>query len=156
MDVLQHIRFRMSLWLRAKLIPYSIRGKDLIPILERARPPTRSPYLGLTARHIAKRVKRACRNPWLMRDRPCLREGLLVYRFLAMAGYRPVLRFGVDRTTLTAASLSAHCWVEIDGKPVLNPPSPGMVEVLVYDHGSQRMPRRPANHPAVPLEGRVG
>ncbi|HEX6000466.1 MAG TPA: lasso peptide biosynthesis B2 protein, partial [Hyphomicrobiaceae bacterium] len=78
------------------------------------------------------RVKRATRRPWLMRDRPCLRQGLLAMRFLRLAGYRPVLHFAIDRTSVSRDVLSAHCWVSLDGEVLLNPATPSMVEILSY------------------------
>jgi hypothetical protein len=74
-----------------------------------------------------------------MRDRRCLREGLLAFRFLSMAGYRPVLRFGVERTSLNRSSLSAHCWIELDQTVILNPPTPGMVEILAWRGSEDRL-----------------
>jgi hypothetical protein len=132
--------FRCSLWLWAKYLPLAIRGQELMPLLERVKPPGRQPYSGIAAAEILKRVKLACRKPWLMRDRRCLREGLLAFRFLSMAGYHPVLRFGVERTSLGQSSLSAHCWIDLDGTVALNPPTPGMVEILAWrgDSGGAR------------------
>ena len=80
-------------------------------------------------------MKRATRRPWLMRDRPCLRQGLLAMRFLRLAGYRPVLHFALDRTSVASSVLSAHCWVTLDGKVLLNPATPTMVEILAYVNG---------------------
>jgi hypothetical protein len=39
-------------------------------------------------------------------------------------------------------ALSAHCWVVLDEKTLLNPPSPGMVEILIYA-GDRLMPSAP-------------
>jgi hypothetical protein len=70
-----------------------------------------------------------------MRDRPCLREGLLAYRFLAEAGYRPRLHFGVDPGIMASASTVAHCWVTLDGATVIGGSRTPFVEVLVYPEG---------------------
>jgi hypothetical protein len=63
-----------------------------------------------------------------MKDRPCLREGLLVYRFLVMSGYEPTLHFGVDKASLNSERVRAHCWVKL-GTRIFNPPEPSMVEI---------------------------
>jgi hypothetical protein len=53
-------------------------------------------------------------------------------RFLRLAGNRPVLHFGVERTSVARDVLAAHCWVSLYGVVILNPASPAMVEVLTY------------------------
>jgi hypothetical protein len=68
-----------------------------------------------------------------MRNRRCLRQGLLAYRYLRLAGFRPALHFGVDRRSLADPDIKAHCWLVLDGEAILNPPDPSMVTVLVYD-----------------------
>ncbi|TIX47863.1 MAG: lasso peptide biosynthesis B2 protein, partial [Mesorhizobium sp.] len=65
----------------------------------------------------------------------CLREGLLAHRFLRLAGFDPDLRFGVDPQSMHAPRLSAHCWVCLDGRPVVSDSLPGMVEI--YRHHAE-------------------
>jgi hypothetical protein len=65
-----------------------------------------------------------------MRDRRCLREGLLAYRFLRSAGYSPDLVFGVDPRSLDGPKPDAHCWIRLDGRDVFNPPKQPMTIVL--------------------------
>jgi hypothetical protein len=130
---LQQLRFRSSLWLWSKLVPLMAHDRGLAPLLALTSPPAATPYRGLAANHIVKSVKRSCRRPWLMRDRRCLREGLLAFRFLSMAGYRPVLRFGVQRgSAARRRRLSAHCWIEVENETMLNPPLPDTVEILCH------------------------
>jgi len=121
--------FRLSLSLWARLLPLLVRGRRLAELLRRAEPSPGTPYQGLAAWRIVRCVKRACRRPWLMRDQPCLREGLLAYRFLRRAGYRPVLHFGVDRGSIATTTMIAHCWVTLDGEMMLNPPPPRYIEI---------------------------
>jgi transglutaminase superfamily protein len=133
---LRHLRFRASLWLWARLLPFVAYRRALTPLLELVRTPViTTPYRGLAAGYIARRVKRVCRRPWAMRDRRCLREGLLAYRFLSLAGYAPRLRFGVERTGTAQERVRAHCWVDVSAETVLNPPSPSTVEILRYGTG---------------------
>lgn len=122
------LRLHVALW--ARWLPVLAREPDLRRLLTRAAPPPGTPYAGIPAEAILRRVRRTCRRPVLMRDRPCLREGLLAYRFLHLAGFRPRLHFGVDRNSAAAPRLSAHCWVSLDGRVVLNPPLPSHVEML--------------------------
>jgi hypothetical protein len=77
-----------------------------------------------------------------MRDRRCLREGLLGHRFLRLAGFDPELRFGVDPKSLQTPRVSAHCWVCLDGRPVVSDSLPGMVEI--YRHHADASKVHPA------------
>jgi hypothetical protein len=77
-------------------------------------------------------VRWAVRGPILMRDRRCLRSGLLGYAALKEAGYTPELLFSVDRKSVATERLSAHCWVCVDGVPVINQPLPDHVVVFNY------------------------
>src|SRR5690606_20224449 len=131
----QKARFKVALRFWAALLPALAWRRDLQSLLSLAMPGKAQPFDGLAASYIVRRVKKRTRRPWLMRDRPCLREGLLALRFLRLAGFEPTLHFGVDRTSVAHDMLSAHCWVVLDGKIVLNPPTPSMVEVLVFTGG---------------------
>lgn len=130
--MLQRIRFRLALSVWARLVPILAWERNLSSLLALTRPRPATPYRGLQAEYIVRRVKKATRRPWLMRDRPCLREGVLALRFLRLAGYNPTLHFAVDRDSVTRDALSAHCWVVLDQKTMLNPPTPSMVEILIY------------------------
>ncbi|TPJ16750.1 lasso peptide biosynthesis B2 protein [Mesorhizobium sp. B2-7-3] len=124
--------FRCHLWASARLMPILIANRSFEDVLKWAPLASPAPYRGLPAPYIVARVNRAVRHPWLMRDRRCLREGLLGHRFLRLAGFDPQLRFGVDPKSLQASRLSAHCWVCLNGKPVVSDSLPGMVEI--YRH----------------------
>ena len=88
--------FRVHLWLSARLMPVLVGRRDFERVLKLAPLQLSAPYRDLPWTYIVHRVKRTVRRPWLMRDRRCLREGLLGFRFLRMAGLDPELRFGVD------------------------------------------------------------
>jgi len=149
MTLLRKVRFRLSLWACARALPLLSRGRDLNALLALTRVGRGEPYRGLAPSYIARRVKRATCRPRLMRDRPCLRQGLLAMRFLRLAGYRPVLHFAVDRTSMARSVLAAHCWVTLDGEVLLNPATPTMVEILSYADG-YLIPAAPGSAP-VPL-----
>ena len=124
--------FRCHLWASARLMPALIAGRSFEDVLKWAPLASSTPYRGLPAAYIVAHVNRTVRHPWLMRDRRCLREGLLGHRFLRLAGFDPELRFGVDPKSLQTPRVSAHCWVCLDGRPVVSDSLPGMVEI--YRH----------------------
>jgi hypothetical protein len=133
----KRVAFRLELCLRARVLPFQLAGRDtLADILELAEPPADSRrHLGLPAARIVRAVRRTLRHRLLMRNRPCLREGLLAYRFLAGAGYRPQLHFGVDPGIVASARTVAHCWVTLDGATVIGESHTPFVEILVYPDG---------------------
>jgi hypothetical protein len=127
------LRFRIALWCQARLLPIRTwRSRPLKAVLALANPAPGESYEGLTIDYVVRHVVRTTRRPFLMRDRRCLRQGLLAYRFLNAAGGRPELHFGVDRGSLHGPMLRAHCWVVEQGQVVLNPPQPNLLTVLVH------------------------
>ncbi len=96
-------------------------------------PAAHRPYRGLDAEHILAAVRAATARPWRMRGRRCLRQGLLGFRFLRLAGFAPLLHFGVEPGSLAVDHLRAHCWITLAGLCVLNPPSDTMVTVFTWD-----------------------
>lgn len=128
---------RPSLWLAARLLPVLAAKRELGPLLAASTPPDGSmPYRGAAAADIVGHVTALTARPWRMRGRRCLREGLLAFRYLRLAGFPAVLRFGVDRTSLGETRMKAHCWVTVGDEVVLNPPQPGMVEIMAHDGGA--------------------
>lgn len=127
------VPFHANLWIAARLLPLYTRGR-LDRMLRRATPPSSARAKGeMPWDEIVHAVKRTVRNPWRMRGRRCLREGLLAFHYLKSAGYAPVLRFGLSPASLSQDRPRAHCWITLGDTCVLNPPEPGMVEVFAYD-----------------------
>ena len=124
--------FRCHLWASKLALPVRIYGRDFQSVLRLAPLQSSTPYRGLDATYIVSTIGRAVRHPWLMRDRRCLREGLLGHRFLQLAGFDPELRFGIDPASTKAEKLSAHCWVCLNGTPVVSESLPGMVEIYCH------------------------
>ena len=91
-------------------------------------------YSAIPAPVIAALATSMTRRAWVMRDRKCLRQGLIGYRFLRKAGYMPELHFGISPDSLAKPKISAHCWVELDGLAVIGQSLEGMVTIHV--HGS--------------------
>jgi hypothetical protein len=131
---LKYLRLKLAVRAWSLWVPVLALGKDLAPLLARAAPADGTPYSGLSADTIARCCRRAVRRPILMRDRSCLREGLLLNRFLIMGGFVPTLHFGVHRDSLHSPRAKAHCWVEVGGQ-IFNPPEPNMVEIYVHRWG---------------------
>ena len=136
-------RFGLELWLAARLLPFRVHNRPFAEVLALAPVEGPTPYAGLPLRYIARRVQRVVRHPWLMKDRRCLREGLLGFRFLSRAGFSPELRFAIDRGTVETDDITAHCWVSVDETPVISNLEPEMV--TVYVHGSQEQAVTPEN-----------
>ena len=137
------LRFRLELWLAARLLPFRVHNRPFAEVLALAPVEGPTPYAGLPLPYITRRVRRVVRHPWLMKDRQCLREGLLGFRFLSRAGFTPELRFAVDRGTVETDHITAHCWVSVDETPVISDTEPEMV--TVYIHGSPEPSARPEN-----------
>ncbi len=131
-SILTRLRFRLALWWDARLLPWRVGRRPLGAVLALAQPSADPTYHDLPLPYILKRVRRTLRRPLLMRDRRCLREGLLAFRFMAAAGYEPELHFGIERTSLPGPEVRAHCWVVNDGKTVLNPPEATVVPILIH------------------------
>jgi hypothetical protein len=129
----KRLRFAIALRLKSRLMPLIVRDRPLDAVLAAAEPASARTYRGLAPEYVIDHVERATRHPWFMRDRRCLRQGLLAYHFLAAAGYRPALHFGVDRASITSVRLRAHCWVVLAGAVILNPPDGTTQTIFVYD-----------------------
>lgn len=126
-------RFQLRLWWRARLMPLRLRGRSLEQVLQLAEASSSTGHLsGLSPEAIADRVRRTVRHPFLMRDRRCLREGLLTYRLLVETGWQPLLHFGVEPGTVSSARVRAHCWVTLEGRTVIGASDIPYVEILVH------------------------
>lgn len=128
----QQARMRRLIWWHARLLPGIVRGRDLQAILRYADVRAEPAYAGVPADEIARWVLAATRRPWLMRDRRCLRQGLLGMRFMRLAGHDPELHFGIAPRSLAGPTVEAHCWVVLGGRPVLNDIHEGMERLHVW------------------------
>ena len=126
--------FRLHLWFAARWLPVGAKRRSIDRLLQRAMPPPdHTPYRGLSPDQILSAVREATARPRRMRARRCLREGLLGFRFLRMAGFAPVLHFGLDPASAEKERLHAHCWLTLDDACVLNPPTDAMVVLFSWD-----------------------
>ncbi len=132
--------FGLNLWIAARLLPQVMKFRQLDDILRRATPEkAMRAYDDLKADEIIGAVKKSVARPWRMRGRRCLREGLLAFHYLKLAGYAPVLHFGLVPKTITTTRPKAHCWISLNGTIVLNPPVVPMLDLFAYD-GADSMP----------------
>lgn len=130
--------FRARLWCEARLVPLRIAGKTLDQMLAMFEPRDSSALPRFPLDYVGRSVHWAVRAPLLMRNRRCLRSGLLGYEVLRQAGYAPQLHFSVDRGAANSVRVEAHCWVSIDGRPVVNAPNAG--HVLLFSYPQQQRP----------------
>ena len=129
---LERWRFRFDVWLSTRILPFRLRGKAFNEILRDYPDAAAARYPRFPVDFIARTVRKAARNPLLMRDRRCLRTGLVGFDYFYRCGYSPELHFAVDSGSLNADRLSAHCWVTVDGHEVVNRRNSGQVTIYVH------------------------
>lgn len=125
--------FRWHLWVAARLLPLRAKRQSIETLLVEATPRAGfTPYRGIAPEPIIEAVRRTLANPWRMRGRRCLREGLIAFRFLRLAGHPAVLHFAVASPS-PADRMRAHCWVTLDGRCLLERPRDDMIPLLWWD-----------------------
>ena len=128
------IALHVHVWWTARSLPFTVKRCSLDRLLAGTTPlPGRMPYRGVSAHEIIDAVRESTKRPWRMGGRRCLREGLLAFRFLRLAGHPAVLHFAIEPDSVAADSPSAHCWVTVAGVCVINPPSPTMKLLFSWD-----------------------
>lgn len=130
--LMRRLRFRADVWLAARLLPFRLAGRSFEEVLKVVPAAPQPRYAGLPPDYISRTVQRVTRRPLLMRDRRCLRQGLLGFGYMAQAGLSPELHFAVERGSVPTGQLAAHCWVCLDGRPVLSDRTPDMVTIYVH------------------------
>jgi hypothetical protein len=113
-------------------LPARIVGRDFSTILADASSAAPDSWPHFSVPYIARAVRRVARWPILMRNNRCLRTGLVGFAALRRCGYEPRLHFSVDPKSMGQPSLSAHCWVTLDGVEVINARIPGQVQIHVH------------------------
>ncbi|OEO32922.1 hypothetical protein VW23_008900 [Devosia insulae DS-56] len=130
--LLARLAFRLQVWISARTLPARIAGRDFSQILSDASSVPPSSWPRFPVSYIARAVRRVARWPILMRNNRCLRTGLVGFAALRRCGYDPRLHFSVDPKSMGKPSLSAHCWVTLDGVEVINARIPGQVQIHVH------------------------
>lgn len=121
-----------EMWIAARCLPVAIFFRNFSEILKYADTKACNRYIGISANQIASAAIKVIRRPWIMRERRCLRQGLIGYRYLRKAGYKPQLHFGIDPGSIDQEHISAHCWVVLDGQPVVNDALQGMSTIHIH------------------------
>jgi hypothetical protein len=129
---LDRLAFRLRLWIAARTLPARIAGREFSRILTDASSVPANSWPRFPVPFIARSVRRVARWPILMRNNRCLRTGLVGFAALRRCGYEPRLHFSVDPKSVGRPSLSAHCWVTLDGVEVINARIPGQVQIHVH------------------------
>ncbi len=128
---LTRMRFRIALWCQARSMPFRVTShRPFAWVLSFADRAPSATYAGLSAEYILRHVARVTRRPYFMRERRCLRQGLLAFRFMTAAGHDVELHFGIDRTR--RQDIRAHCWIVHNGHVVLNPPDADTQPIFVH------------------------
>ena len=128
---------RGHVWLIATALPLLVKLFSLQALLNAfAPPPWFRPYGWLTEREIAGAVRRRLRTPKVMKRRACLREGLLLFHFLRLAGLPAELRIGAYAPEPASPRMHAHCWITVGGRSISNAPE-SPVALLVTHTGGQ-------------------
>ena len=126
----------IHVWIIAAMIPLLVRVLSLKTILKVFTPsPLFRPYRGMSAEDLAGAVKKRLRRPVYMVRRACLREGLLMFHFLRLAGLEATLHISIQPKEVFGRFL-AHCWVTLPGKTVSTPPGLKMAELFSYPAGT--------------------
>lgn len=129
----------------AFLIPLLVRLLPLRWVLRAMTPPRWwRPYRGASPETISEAVRRRLARPRLMRRRACLREGLLLFHFLCLAGHEPELHFAVFPPEDPPRRVHAHCWVTMSGREWSSPPQEPFAEMMRYARSTGA---RPAGRP---------
>jgi Transglutaminase-like superfamily len=110
----------LEILLIARILPLLLYKRDLNATLKTIDVGSDLKFENVLPDIIRDRVMSVTRRPWLMRNRRCLRQGILGMRYLRKAGYNPVLKFGIDTRSVSKEKIAAHCWVELNGKPLIN------------------------------------
>jgi len=130
---------KTDIWLTARFVPAWIGWRDLAGILRVADARKSKLYAEIDAETIARLALAATCKHWIMRNRRCLRQGIVGYRFLTKAGFYPELHFGVGATSTATAKTPAHCWVVLNGKPIINDNLEGMATMYIHKSPSESL-----------------
>jgi hypothetical protein len=122
---------RVHVWTLATFLPLLVRIVPL-QLLVRLLTPSRRLriYAGVPTDQIVALVRHRLRKPWNMRRRRCLREGLVIYHILRLAGQPAIVHFGVYPPSTDPKRLHGHCWVTVDGTCVSTPPGQPSADLM--------------------------
>ncbi len=124
---------QVHVWLLATSIPLLVKFVPLKRLAKLLTPPGRlTPYRGVPAELIAETVHRRLKTPRNMKRRSCLREGLVLFHLLKLAGIPAVMHFCVYQQQDNSPRMHAHCWVTVDDSAISSPPT--LPHVILFVH----------------------
>ena len=134
---MRRLVLRAHIWWTACLIPLLVRALPLGTVLWLVTPARWwHPYRGTAPAAIGELVRRRLARPRQMKRRACLREGLMIFRFLCLAGHEPELHFAVFPAEAPPRPMHAHCWVTLGDVACSTPAEPPCAEMMRYTRGT--------------------
>ena len=126
------IILRGHVWLVATFIPLLTRLLPLGRLLRLLTPSGRfTPYRNVQPERLIRIIRNRLNNPRNMRRRACLREGLMLFYFLKLAGAPAVIHIGLHPPD-ERPRLHGHCWVSLNGQAVSEPMASPSVTLLTH------------------------
>jgi len=133
----RRLALRAHIWWTACLIPVLDRLLPLRGVLWVLTPARWwHPYRGMAPEAIGGLVRRRLAHPRQMKRRACLREGLILFHFLCLAGLEPVLHFAVFPAEAPPRPMHAHCWVTLGDVACSAPAQPPCAEMMRHSRAT--------------------
>lgn len=138
---MRRLILRAHVWSAALLIPLLVKLLPLrwvLWLMTSSR--WRRPYRGVPPEAILEAVRRRLARPRLMKRRACLREGLMLFHFLCLAGHEPEIHFAVFPPERPPRPAHAHCWVTLGSRECSAPPQKPFAEMMRYARSTGARP----------------
>jgi hypothetical protein len=132
---------RWHVWLVATAAPVLVRMFSLRRLLGLLTPASGlRPYAHVPPERISEMVRRRLERPRNMRRRACLREGLVLFHFLRLAGLPAELHVGIYPPSSDPRRLHGHCWVTVGGQCFSSPPGSPAAEMAEFGGQESAVP----------------
>ncbi len=132
---------RVHVGLVATFIPLLVKFVPLKTLAKLLTPPTWLViYRRIPAEFIVETVHRRLESPRNMKRRSCLREGLVLFHFLKLAGIPAVMHFCVYQQQENSPRMHAHCWVTVDDAAISSPPTDPHVIMFIHPPADEQSP----------------
>jgi len=125
---MREILLRIHVGMVATLVPLLVECFNIPTLLRLAEFPRHwHPYAGIPVERIVAMVDRRLAHPRQMRRRRCLRQGLMLFHFLHLAGVPSEISFAALGPATSGQRMHAHCWVTVHGTAFYPPIGPAAV-----------------------------
>ena len=129
---------RVHVWVVATLIPLLVKLTPLRKLLGLLTPRRSARvYRRVPIEQIALLVRNRLSKVIHMRRRACLREGIVLFHFLRLAGHDAVIRFAVYPPSDDEGPMHAHCWVTVGERDISAPPDGPYRTIMVHGEADQ-------------------